>query len=163
MERFNEDYPVVLIAIVIVIIIVVFLIMRKKYDRFTSLQDYHTWNMDVHEGIHRLYSTADVDPLVTGQLYQYADYIKPMYAERVSHSDKQGLVEYNSSGGSGDPGVNVGPLLTFDDGIPEEWQMPSTPVQWYRPKQRDYYGNEGPTVYDEGLFALTQPDHDPLM
>jgi hypothetical protein len=126
----------------------------------------------VHAALSRLYSTADVDPLITGQVYTHTDGIRNVYAERTSHGDVHGLTEYSSSGGPGDVGVDVGPFglaeyggkeIGFDDGIPAPYTLPSTPIRWYGPKQRDYYGPEGPTVYSEGLYSLTEPDHDPLM
>jgi hypothetical protein len=126
----------------------------------------------VHAALSRMYSTADVDPLVTGQLYGHADDVRNVYAQRTSHGDVWGLVEYSSSGGSGDVGVDEGPFglaeyggrqAGFDDGIPEAWALPATPIRWYRPAQRDHYGPEGPTVYSEGLFSLTEPDHDVLV
>jgi hypothetical protein len=126
----------------------------------------------VHAALSRLYSTADVDPLITGQLYAHADGIRNVYAERTSHGDVHGLTEYSSSGGPGDVGVDVGPFglveyggkeIGFDDGIPKPYNFPSTPLRWYGPRQRDYYGPEGPTVYSEGLYSLTEPDHDPLV
>ncbi len=126
----------------------------------------------VYSALGRLYSTADVDPLVTGQLYGYTDNIRNVYAERTSHGDIHGLTEYSSSGSPGDVGVDVGPFglneyagrqIGFDDGIPETWAFPSTPVRWYGPNKRDYYGIEGPTVYSEGLYSLREPDHDPLV
>jgi hypothetical protein len=119
-----------------------------------------------------MYSTADVDPLVTGQLYGHADDVRNVYAQRTSHGDVWGLVEFSSSGGFGDVGVDEGPFglaeyggrqVGFDDGIPEAWALPATPIRWYRPAQRDHYGPEGPTVYSEGLFSLTEPDHDVLV
>jgi hypothetical protein len=124
----------------------------------------------VHAALSRLYSSADVDPLVTGQLYSFSDGVRPVYAQRTSHGDVYGLTEYSSSGAPGDLGVDVGPwgldeyggkIVGFDDGLPEPWGFPSTPVRWYGPKQRDYYGVEGPTVYADGLYSLTEPDHDP--
>jgi len=121
----------------------------------------------------RLYSTADVDPLVTGQLYGHADNMRNVYAQRTSLGNTWGLTEYSSSGGTGDVGVDIGPdglaeygarhQIGYDDGIPEAWALPATPVRWYRPAQRDYYGPEGPTVYSENLFNLTEPDHDVLV
>jgi len=126
----------------------------------------------VYEELNRLYSTADVDPLITGGLYAHNDFVRDVYAERTSHGNVYGLTEYSSSGGPGDVGVDLGPFglaeyggreIGFDDGIPSEWQMPSTPVRWYAPKQRDYYGPEGPTPYTEGLYPVQEPDHDPLM
>jgi hypothetical protein len=123
----------------------------------------------VHAALSRLYSTADVEPLITGALYEHADHIRPVYAQRTSHGDVHGLTEYSSGGGPGDVGVDVGPFgldeyggrqVGFDDGIPPTWALPSTPIRWYRPHQRDYYGPEGPTAYTEGLYTLTEPDHD---
>jgi len=126
----------------------------------------------VYAALGRLYSTADVDPLITGSLYEFSDGVRDVYAERTSHGDVRGLTEYSSSGGAGDVGVDVGPFgldeyggraAGFDDGIPEPWSLPSTPVRWYAPRQRDYYGPEGPTVYSDGLYSPWVPDHDPLM
>jgi len=124
----------------------------------------------VYSALARPYSTADVDPLITGQLYGYAEGVRNIYAERSAHGN--GLDEYSSSGGSGDVGVDVGPYgldeygskeAGYDDGIPAQWAMPSTPIRWYAPKQRDHYGPEGPTPYSEGLYTLAEPDHDPLV
>jgi hypothetical protein len=127
---------------------------------------------DVYESLSRLYSTADVDPMVTGELYRHAGYVRNVYAERTSLGDVHGLTEYSSSGGAGDVGVDIGPYglaeyggreIGYDDGIPEEWQIPSTPIRWYGPEQRDYYGPEGATPYSVGLYSIQEPDHDPLM
>lgn len=127
----------------------------------------------VHEALTKLYSSADVDPLITGNLYgDKVARTRNVYAQRTSHGDVWGLTEYSSAGGRGDVGVDVGPYgmneyggrsVGYDDGIPETWIIPSTPIRWYGPSQRDYYGIEGPTVYAEGMFPLTEPDHDPLM
>lgn len=120
----------------------------------------------------RLYSTADVDPLVTGKLYEYTDGLRNVYASRTAMGDTRGLVEYSSSGSLGDVGVDVGPYglaeyggqeIGRDDGIPENWRFPSTPIRWYGEKQRDIYGPEGATVYAKGLSNPQTPDHDPLM
>ena len=126
----------------------------------------------VYAALNRLYSTADADPIITGNLYAWSDGVRNVYAERTSHGDVHGLTEYSSSGGPGDVGVDVGPYglaeyggkqIGYDDGIPEDYALPSTPVRWYGPRQRDYYGVEGPTVYAEGLYTISEPDHDPLM
>jgi hypothetical protein len=115
-----------------------------------------------------LYSTTDIDPLITGQLF--ADRPRHEYASRVGrgYGTNYGLSEFSSSGLPGQVGVSVGPLemadeVGRDDGIPETWDMPSTPIQFYRPRRRDYFGVEGPTPYTEGLLPLSEPDHDPLM
>jgi hypothetical protein len=117
------------------------------------------------------YSTADVDPLVTGQLYAWRDDTRNVYGMRTSHGGKYGLHEF-SSGVPGEVGVDQGPwgldeyggrMVGYDDGIPEAWRLPSTPVRWYRPRQRDYWGPQGLTPYVVGLYALREPDHEPLM
>jgi hypothetical protein len=127
----------------------------------------------------RMYSTAEVDPLVTGQLYSGARAAGPgqrmIYGGRTSHGDKWGMHEF-SAGVPGQAGVDVGPLGmreysldggpgVFDDGIPENWQMPSTPMNWYAPQGRDFYDVEarGPGVYDQNLMSLTEPDHEPMI
>lgn len=207
-------------------------------------QQPHSWSYfpDKPETRSVLYSTADVDPIVTGQLYAWRDNTRDIYGARTAHGDKYGLAEY-SSGVPGEVGVDVGPLgfkeyaapafplldadgnvehyggvewsrdvgldpsglvlpsfddpnarpnyalaqmkydynngyqgrsLGYNDGIPENWRFPSTPVRWYGPRHRDYYGPEGPFVANQygptfgpqgppkrKLYSLTEPDHDP--
>lgn len=126
----------------------------------------------VYQALSALYSTEDVDPLVTGQAYAYRDNSRSIYDQRASLGGVWGMQEFSSSGGPGDVGVDVGPdglteyeggRAGFDDGIPEAWRFPEDPVRWYKPKQRDYYGPEGATPYAAGLFSLYTPDHDPLI
>lgn len=126
----------------------------------------------VYSALNRLYSTADVDPLITGHLYGYADDVRNVYSERTSHGDVHGLTEYSSAGGVGDVGVDIGPYgldeyggkqIGYDDGIPAPWAFPSTPVRWYAPNREDYYGLEGPTPFATALYELRVPDHDPLV
>jgi hypothetical protein len=129
--------------------------------------------------INRMYTTAEVDPLVTGQLYAGPRAAgtgqRLIYGGRTSHGDKWGLHEF-STGVPGQAGVDVGLLgvreysldgrpVVEDDGIPENWQLPSTPTNWYAPQGRDYYDVEanGPGVYKAGLMSLQEPDHDPLL
>jgi hypothetical protein len=124
----------------------------------------------VHDALSRLSSTAHVDPLITGRLYAGRGFMRNIYAQRTAPGT-QGLAEFSSDGGPGDVGVDVGPiglagygpLGGFDDGLPEAWRLPSTPVRWYRPIKRDHYGPEGPTLFSEGLYSLWEPDHDPLV
>ncbi len=132
----------------------------------------------VEVGENRMYSSAEVDPRITGQLYAGARAAgvgrQFIYGNRVSFGDKWGLREF-STGVPGQTGVDVGPLGmcqysldgtpdVFDDGIPPEWAMPSTPVNWYKPKDRDYYNVEerGGSVYPNNLMPLSEPDHEPL-
>jgi len=123
----------------------------------------------------RMYSTAEADPLVTGQLYSGPRAAgtgqRWIYGGRTSHGQEWGLREF-STGVSGQAGVDVGLLGmqeygrpdVFDDGIPENWQLPSTPVHWYVPAKRDYYDvrAQQPGVYEENLTPLQEPDHEVL-
>jgi hypothetical protein len=136
-------------------------------------------DVDDNTAIHRMHSTNEVDPLVTGQLYAGPRAAgtgrRLIYGGRTSHGDKRGLHEF-SAGVPGQAGVDVGLLGmreysldgspdVFDDGIPENWQLPSTPTNWYVPQGRDYYDIEanGPGVYKTGLMSLQEPDHEPLL
>lgn len=136
---------------------------------------------DVYEQLSKFVTTADVDPLITGKLYEHKDHLRNVYSERVGDHNacvprdadhKWGLTEFSSSGGVGDVGYDVGPYglneygnssAGTDDGIPPEWRLPTTPVRWYSPHKRDYYGENGPTPYTEGLYKLNEADHDPLV
>jgi hypothetical protein len=126
---------------------------------------------------HRLYSTAEVDPLLSGQLYAGPRAAgvgrRWIYGGRTSHGHDWGLREF-STGVPGQAGVDVGLLGmreysldgrpgVFDDGIPETWRFPSTPVNWYAPRERDYYDVEAQqgAVFKENLMTLQEPDHDP--
>ncbi len=126
---------------------------------------------NAREPRHAFYSSADVDPLITGQLYAHRDYTRDVYGARTSHGDKFGLSEF-SSGLPGQIGVDQGPfgheeyggkIIGYNDGIPENWAFPSTPFRYYRPFRRDYYSVEdgGPRPYTVNMFSLTEPDHEP--
>jgi hypothetical protein len=171
--------PPLLIALLAVLVLLVILcVAERPRERMTAGSMFAGGPEDqsVYAALSRPYSTADVDPLIAGQLYGYSDGVRNVYAQRSSNGG--GLAEYSSSGGPGDVGVDVGPYgldeygerseyggkeVGYDDGIPAQWAMPSTPIRWYAPKQRDHYGPEGPTVYAEGAYTLSEPDHDPLM
>lgn len=125
--------------------------------------------------INRYYSTAETDPLVTGQLYERSRGAGPnhrwLYGGRTS--GQWGLHEF-STGIPGDVGVDVGLLgersytidgrqEVFDDGIPQNWYLPSTPIKWYKPTDADYYDlkKQQPAVCQKALHTLQVPDHDP--
>jgi len=124
----------------------------------------------------KLYHSDEIDELVTGTLYRKGDRERVVYGSRTSHGDSYGLEEYaDGGGGHGDVGYDVGPIgvppagsancagKPFDDGIPANWNLPSTPMQWYAATGEDYYGSEGPTVYcGEGLEMVSVGDHEPL-
>lgn len=131
---------------------------------------------------HRFYSSAEVDPLITGQLYDNrlaGAGRRAVYGQRTSHAHHWGLREFEGGGVPGQAGVDVGPFgLTeynfdgrpdvFDDGIPANWYLPSTPVKFYKPKGYDYYdvesgGVKPREVFGLPMYALREPDHDPLV
>ncbi len=128
--------------------------------------------------LNRFYSTAEVDPVVAGRLYQgprgAGTGRRWIYGGRTAPGQTWGLHEF-SEGVPGEPGVDVGLLGmreysldgkpgVFDDGIPAEWLLPSTPVNWYAPRAADYYDVEDQQVraYGAGdIEPLSEPDHDP--
>lgn len=48
-----------------------------------------------------------------------------------------------------------------DNGIPVNWNLPSTPFAWYKPVGSDYYSREGIKPYTKDMYAQTEPDHEP--
>jgi len=59
-------------------------------------------------------------------------------------------------------------IKSADDGIPQNWNLPSTPILNYNINNNlntdDYYGTEGATPYTEsGIRTMFTPDHSPLM
>jgi len=120
-----------------------------------------------------LYTAEDADPLVMGELYEWARVRGGEYGQRTAHLGLDGLAEQGEAGdGAGAPrllpevGVEAGPLpppRLGDDGIPAEWAFPSTPIAWYAAEARDHFGPEGATPHTVGMFSLTEPDHDPLV
>jgi len=132
-----------------------------------------TFDMWTSAGSRRphLFSTADVDPQVTGQLYAHRDHTRTVYGNRTSHGHVQGLAEFISDRDGG-LGVDVGPhglaeyggrRIGYDDGIPETWKLPATPMRWYVPEGSDFYGPEGPTTMSNEIYTTFEPDHDPLV
>jgi len=123
-----------------------------------------------------LYHSSEIDEIITGNLYRRGERERVVYAARTAHGGGWGLEEYaDGGGGPGDVGYDVGPIGAapagnrscaypkYDDGIPSNWNFPSTPVHWYSSVGEDYYGAEGPTVYcGTGLALTSVGDHDPL-
>lgn len=70
--------------------------------------------------------------------------------------------------------ININNILcsinAADDGIPQNWNLPSTPIINYNMNSiplnlgKDYYGEEGATPFtDGGINGMFTPDHDPLI
>lgn len=200
-----NNITLALIAVIAIVVVALFLSQRRCHDRGQTMtadakrrNGFVNWGPNLTFGYpynhaldcenasgdpaevaqNRMYSTAEVDPLVTGQLYAGPRAAGPgqrfIYGGRTAHGDKWGLHEF-STGVPGQAGVDVGLLGmreyslddrpdVFDDGIPENWQLPSTPVNWYVPQGRDYYDVEanGAGVYKAGLMSLQEPDHEVL-
>jgi hypothetical protein len=173
----------IVIMIIIIIILVFYFNNCAKVDKYIPLnscgrdliykKNPHKFAFD-----YKMHSTIDVDPLVTGQLYENREYMKNTYSSRdydlesvddivwddvnACHRRKYGnppLSEFKSDGS-----ILVEPIHSFvDDGIPKQWRLPSTPIKWHKACGEDYYGIEGPMVYTDGLYTLTEPDHLPLV
>lgn len=143
-----------------------------------------------------LYHSDEIDELVTGTLYRKGERERAVYAARTSHGDSWGLEEYSDGRGNpGDVGYDVGPIgvarpckgrRPFDDGMPANWDLPSTPMQFFQAQSleaqsylsrlpeaspspysystvgEDYFGPEGPTVYcGAGLEITSVGDREP--
>src|SRR3989338_1437345 len=119
-------------------------------------------------------SMSQPNGLLTGQLYTAKD--RKIYAQRTAHTDespgtvlnlytgstlsscdipdhparrRHGLAEYSSADDSANTyGQDIADQ--YDDGIPENWRIPSTPINWHKPDKSDFYGPEGPTAYSDG-------------
>lgn len=124
---------------------------------------------DVYDTITKLYRSSEVDPLITGQLYAPRDYLRYKYDSRIVMPD---MAEYNSSGTGDAIGVDMGPygtseyggrIIGADDGIPKNWQFPSTPMRQYKAKGFDYYdiNDNDVKLSTDKVYTYTVPDHDP--
>lgn len=90
-----------------------------------------------------------VDAIVTGQLYAGREMLKPIYASRTSHYE-QGLKEFASDnhepvGNQFDDqytDIAYMPNYVCPDGLPETWNLPSTPVNWYKSDALSYNDRE---------------------
>lgn len=125
----------------------------------------------VYDTESRFYSTADVDPLIVGQAYAFRDYTRDVYEGRSALGGAWGLQEFNVDSTPGAVGTDVGPnslseyegsILGYNEGIPEQWAFPSTPMRQYIPQREDYTGLYGPEVANGSrLYAPWVPDHEP--
>ena len=59
-------------------------------------------------------------------------------------------------------GSEVGPLEVADCGVPYDYAIPSDPICWDGQGEGDFYGPEGPSVYPQEMYSLTEPDHELL-
>lgn len=180
MEGFR---PLILAVAVVLILMAITVSVRESKNRFTNwtpeLASGYPYNFGetprlngncaMGDRLH-MHSSAEADPLITGRLYTRARAAgtgrRWVYSERTAHKD--GGREFS-------PGVDVGPLGmraysidgtpdVFDDGIPENWLLPSTPVTWKAPPGLDFYDVEArqARVYDKHFIPPQEPDHDPL-
>ena len=124
-----------------------------------------------------LHSSEEVDPLITGGLYSAARAAgrgrRWVYSGRTADGGTLGMREF-SSGVSGQPGVDVGLLGmrqyaldrsgdVFDDGVPENWRIPATPLNWYASRRDDHYDVAGAApAAPGGVRAIQEEDHDLL-
>jgi hypothetical protein len=201
---------------------------RIEFDLFSRIKD---------KNLHKVYYSDQLDPLITGSLYNEWDNRKPIYSQRtaygapvwetqnisqygvIGYQAPRGLHEYKSDSYYKDVGVspyvwknaqltnqtydqlaasmesydpnlyndiakaeydqnqqrkNINNILNSinaaDDGIPQNWTLPSTPIINYNMNSiplnygRDYYGEEGATPFTaDGVSTMFTPDHDPLM
>ena len=172
----KNNNAILLIFIVIIIIIIIAFFIKNNLQSQSQYQNYQTSSMpffnqlDMQDiipspqkintdplqiiqdpyPIDKIYYSDQVDPIVTGNLYQNVNNLRPVYTQRTAfglpkwdtqYASANGnfgpkaptgqLTEFNSSGASGDVGVTIGPIVfptNYDDGIPSEWDLPSTPM-----------------------------------
>ncbi|MDE2097449.1 MAG: hypothetical protein KGL39_09410 [Patescibacteria group bacterium] len=127
----------------------------------------------IYDSTNLFLTTDDVDPLITGQGYAFRDYTRDVYTGRTAVGGSGGLQEFASDRSPGMVGVDIGPnalseyegsALGWNDGIPEAWKFPSTPIRWYKPAREDYYGHDGPAINNsEKLYPLWEQDNSPLI
>jgi hypothetical protein len=201
---------------------------RLEFDLFSQMQD---------KNLHKVYYSDQLDPLITGSLYNEWGNRKPIYSQRtaygapawetqniskygvIGYQAPRGLHEYKSDSYYKDVGVspyiwqngkltnqtydelaasmvsydpnlynniakaeydqnqqreNINNILysinAADDGIPQNWNLPSTPIINYNINNvplnigRDYYSEEGATPFTaNGVESMFIPDHEPLM
>jgi hypothetical protein len=103
---------------------------------------------------------------ITGGLYVNPGSMRHVYTGRTALG-KQGLSEF-ATGNSGELGVDVGPyglyeqggkIMGYDDGIPEQWKMPESPIRWYEDAGYDNYTADGPVPFKGDAPPLWVPDH----
>lgn len=181
-DECNGKFTFILLAIIILVIVYITK-KQKSTQKFTSIDEY-PGNMSVDFPYKTLYTGAEVDPVITGGLYAYRDNLRPVYGARTADGDVWGLHEYCSSlpevageqtlidrhGKEVEYGDEMDSKLNvcygdgcYDDGIPTNWNLPSTPFAWYKPARSDYYSKEGPMAYTKDIYAMSEPDHEPLL
>jgi hypothetical protein len=185
------DSKFTFIILVIIVIIILYLSKNKEnknseerksgFDNGSTIVAAYPFNMDVKKKT--LYSGVEVDPIITGGLYQGRDCMRPVYGTRTADGDQWGLHPYCSSlpevageqtlfvdqsmkDNDSKPGIyyDIPESVQsgcYDDGMPTNWNLPSTPIVWYKPLGEDYYGKEGITPYKTKLVSQSEPDHDP--
>jgi hypothetical protein len=188
--RCPDDDSGAIVAILIILILVVIIIWRYGcHRRALGAAPAPAAKTTFTPG--PMYYSDDADALITGRLSRYVDEIRGLYSQRTALLEGGpaaggarprgceiggcaaggcaggALAEYS---GGGELGVDAGPYglaeyggqqIGYNDGIPEDWLMPSTPLRWYRPAG-DHYGPEGPTLQSEPPLSTSEPDHDPL-
>ena len=94
-----------------------------------------------------------VEEKITGRLYPFG--YRNMYAERTAYNPEwPESLEFRGSDDAFNP-------RGWDDGIPANYLLPSTPIKWYGGGDDDYFGPEGPVVSRvETLYNLAEPDHE---
>lgn len=122
------------------------------------------------DNLRPVYGARTSDGDVWG-LHEYCSSL-PEVAGEQTLIDRQGGSMEASSNETGDSRLNlcydyngVGDQCDtcHDNGIPVNWNLPSTPFAWYKPTHSDYYSREGIKPYTEGQYAQTEPDHEPQL
>jgi hypothetical protein len=150
-------------AFLIIIALILIYIYNKKYrgrSNFSCDDDssYYPGNMSLGTSPDKLlYSAADVDPIITANLHKNREEMKGEYTQRITEGGSEFGPNYDSN-------INISySTQIYDDGMPSNWILPSTPIETYRPPVGDYYGDQGITPYTKDLYSQSEPDHEPAV
>lgn len=149
-------------AFLIIIVLILIYLNKKRISKFTC--DDYPGNMSLESlpEPKRLYSAADVDSLITVNLKKAREDMKGEYTARTT----DGKVEFDDRIPDPDYDSNLNVLYNtqvYDDGMPTNWVLPSTPIEKYKPQVGDYYGEQGITPYTKDLYSQSEPDHEPMI
>ena len=165
------------LLIILVILLIVIIYSSVNSSKPLNKDTFDTSNILNKPNINKcdlppsyIYSTTDINPYITGNLYNEAHpERKYVYTGRSAYG--YGLQEYgddidvDDSYNSSDLNEETEPnpySKHFNDGIPESWAMPSTPVREYIPsdKRDDYYNSKyGILPSTDKIYQPYIPDH----
>jgi len=127
---------------------------KDAKDAKTNKNENLNYDKFVNRDLIQLDHSSEIDPMIMGRLYDRAVDMQDFYADQQRNRQREQTC---------DDFLTIESPRSYDDGIPKNWAIPSIPIQWYKSHKQDYYGPQGATVYDKGLYNPSVPDHDILL